>query len=101
LYAALPEFQKGGHERLRQSLEEFSRLDLRHYYACFLIRILNAEFSVIPEQYDRDCHLEYPSGAVVHVLGICRAEFGPRRLRREWALLDKTAIWMQIIAHTG
>ena len=42
-----------------------------------------------------------PSGAEVHVMGICHAEFGPRGLRREWALLDETAIWMQILRHTG
>ncbi len=133
-------------------------------YASILERIMGAEFSIIPEQYDRACHLEYPSGqsahgwaaadafwmglrasfpsakfeihhqigmeeallppraairwsltgthsgwgsfgapsgAEVHVMGICHAEFGPRGLRREWVLLDETAIWMQIIAYTG
>lgn len=133
-------------------------------YADILNRMMSAEFSIIPQQYDRACHLEYPSGqsahgwaaadafwlglraafpsakfeihhqigleeallppraairwsltgthsgwgsfgapsgAEVHVMGICHAEFGPRGLRREWALLDETAIWMQIIAHTG
>lgn len=133
-------------------------------YADILNRIMSAEFSVIPQQYDRACHLEYPgghaghgwgeadafwlglraafpsatfeihhqigmeeplmppraairwsltgthsgwgsfgapTGAEVHVMGISHAEFGPRGLRREWVLLDETAIWMQIIAHTG
>ena len=133
-------------------------------YGDILTLMMSAEFSIIPQQYDRACHLEYPSGqsahgwgaadafwiglrasfpsakfeihhqigmeealmppraairwsltgthsgwgtfgapsgAEVHVMGICHAEFGPRGLRREWALLDETAIWMQIIAHTG
>jgi hypothetical protein len=42
-----------------------------------------------------------PSGAMVYVMGICHAEFGPRGLRREYALYDETAIWKQIILQTG
>jgi hypothetical protein len=42
-----------------------------------------------------------PSGAPVHVMGIAHAEFGPRGLRREYVLFDETAIWMQILSHTG
>jgi hypothetical protein len=42
-----------------------------------------------------------PSGAPVHVLGITQVEFGPRGLRREWTLIDETAIWKQILLHTG
>ncbi len=42
-----------------------------------------------------------PSGARVYVMGISHAEFGPRGLRREWVLLDETAIWKQILMHTG
>ncbi|MEM7273899.1 MAG: ester cyclase [Actinomycetota bacterium] len=42
-----------------------------------------------------------PSGAPVHVMAISHAEFGPRGLRREWVLLDETAIWKQILLHTG
>ncbi len=42
-----------------------------------------------------------PSGADVHVMGICHAEFGPWGLRREWVVLDETAIWKQILLHTG
>ena len=37
-----------------------------------------------------------PSGAMVYVLGVTHAEFGPRGLRREWTLFDETAIWKQI-----
>ena len=42
-----------------------------------------------------------PTGAKVHVMGISHAEFGPRGLRREFVLLDETAIWKQILLHTG
>lgn len=42
-----------------------------------------------------------PSGAPVHVMGITHAEFGPRGLRREWTLIDETAIWKQILLATG
>ena len=42
-----------------------------------------------------------PSGARVHVMGICHAEFGPWGLRREYALYDETAIWKQIALKTG
>lgn len=42
-----------------------------------------------------------PSGAMVYILGISHAEFGPRGLRREWILTDETAIWKQIVLHTG
>jgi len=42
-----------------------------------------------------------PSGARVHVMGLTHAEFGPRGLRREWTLIDETAIWKQILLHTG
>lgn len=42
-----------------------------------------------------------PTGAEVYVLGISHAEFGPRGLRREWVLHDETAIWKQILMHTG
>ena len=129
-----------------------------------LTRLMAAEFSLIPAEYDRACHLEYPggvtghghgdadafwldlraafpsavftahhvigrddrmmppraavrwsldgphdgwggygppSGAPLHIMGITHAEFGPWGLRREWTLVDETAIWMQIVAHTG
>jgi len=42
-----------------------------------------------------------PTGAEVHVMGLSQAEFGPRGVRREWTLYDETAIWMQILAHSG
>ena len=47
-----------------------------------------------------------PTGAPVHVMGITHAEFGrlgsgPVQMRREWTLVDETAIWKQILLHTG
>lgn len=42
-----------------------------------------------------------PSGAEIYLMGISHAEFGPRGLRREWTLFDETAIWKQILLHTG
>ncbi len=144
-------------------------------YADLLTRLMAAEFSAVPANWDRACHLEYPggvtthgwdavdrfwlplraafpsaafavhhvigrgddpmmppraavrwsltgrhegwgpfgppTGAPVHVMGICHAEFGPFRagrhapgewsVRREWVLLDETAIWTQILTHLG
>ncbi len=47
-----------------------------------------------------------PTGAHVHVMGICHAEFGPYgeqppTVRREWALFDEIAIWKQILMQMG
>jgi predicted ester cyclase len=42
-----------------------------------------------------------PTGAEVFIMGITHAEFGPRGLRREWTLIDETAIWKQILLQTG
>jgi hypothetical protein len=42
-----------------------------------------------------------PSGAEVYVMGITHAEFGPRGLRREWTLIDDTAVWTQILLASG
>ncbi|MCP3971955.1 MAG: nuclear transport factor 2 family protein [Rhodobacteraceae bacterium] len=47
-----------------------------------------------------------PTGAEVYVLGISHAEFGALAgarptLRRECTLVDETAIWKQILLHTG
>ena len=42
-----------------------------------------------------------PSGAAIHVMGITHAEFGPRGLRREWTLIDETAVWKQVLLHSG
>jgi hypothetical protein len=42
-----------------------------------------------------------PTGAPVYVMGMTHAEWGPWGLRREWTLIDETAIWKQILLHTG
>jgi len=42
-----------------------------------------------------------PSRAEVTIMGITQAEFGPRGLRREWTLIDETAVWKQILLGTG
>jgi hypothetical protein len=42
-----------------------------------------------------------PTGATVYILGISQAEHGPWGLRREYTLFDETAIWKQILLHTG
>ena len=42
-----------------------------------------------------------PSGATVYVMGISHAEFGPFGLRRDYTLIDETAIWKQILLQTG
>ena len=51
-----------------------------------------------------------PTGAPVHVMAVTHAEFGPftdrahgtdHSIRREWTLFDETAIWKQILIHTG
>lgn len=48
-----------------------------------------------------------PTGAHVYIMGICHAEFGPygheggAAIRREFALIDETAIWKQILLATG
>lgn len=39
------------------------------------------------------------TGSFVFVMGITHAEFGPRGLRREWTLIDETAIWTQILGN--
>jgi len=133
-------------------------------YADILERIMGAEMSAIPAEYDRACALEYPggvsahshadadqfwmglrasfpsatftihhvigredpmmppraairfslhgkhdgwgsfgtpTGAQVYVLGMCHAEFGPWGLRREYVMIDETAIWKQLVLQTG
>ena len=138
-------------------------------YAQVLTRLMNKEFSIIPEKYDRAVQTEYagaasgishdsvndfwlglrssfpnaefkihhqigmdasmlspraairwsldgvhegwgtfgkPSGATIHVMGMCHAEFGPfgehgESIRREYALYDEIAIWKQILMHAG
>ncbi|SMX46268.1 nuclear transport factor 2 family protein [Maliponia aquimaris] len=47
-----------------------------------------------------------PTGAEVYIMGISHAEWGPSPggeplLRREWTLIDETAIWKQILLQTG
>jgi len=48
-----------------------------------------------------------PTGAEVYIMGISQAEFGPfghggrPAVRREWTLIDETAIWKQILLKTG
>ena len=42
-----------------------------------------------------------PTGAMVYVLGITHAEFGPWGLRREYTIFDETAVWKQILLRTG
>ncbi len=42
-----------------------------------------------------------PSGADVYVIGISHVEFGAAGIRREYVLIDETAIWKQILLHSG
>lgn len=48
-----------------------------------------------------------PTGAQVYIMGMCHAEYGPYgqtgdpAIRREFALIDETAIWKQILLATG
>ncbi|MGA1759997.1 MAG: nuclear transport factor 2 family protein, partial [Paracoccaceae bacterium] len=47
-----------------------------------------------------------PTGAQVYIMGASHAEFGALvgghpKLRREWAIYDETAVWKQILLHTG
>jgi predicted ester cyclase len=42
-----------------------------------------------------------PTRAPVHILGITHAEWGPWGLRRDYTLFDETAIWKQILLHSG
>lgn len=42
-----------------------------------------------------------PTGADVFIMGISHAEFGPRGIRREYALFDEVAIWKQILLQSG
>ena len=47
-----------------------------------------------------------PTGARVHVMGMCHAEFGPfgangEGIRREYVLYDEVAIWKQILMQSG
>ncbi len=46
-------------------------------------------------------HFGAPTRAEVYVMGMTQAEFGPWGLRREWTLIDETAVWKQILLATG
>ena len=133
-------------------------------YADILTRIMSAELSIIPKEYDRALQLEMPggltgyshgdadhfwlglrgafpsarfeihhqigredalmppraalrwsltgkhdgwgafgvpTGAEVHIMGMSHCEFGPWGIRREFVLIDETAVWKQILLHTG
>ena len=133
-------------------------------YADMLTRVMQAEMSLIPAEYDRACQLELPggitghshgdadqfwmglrsafpdaefkvdhiigrddagqsgraalrwslhgkhsgwgafgqpTGADVYLLGMSHAEYGPRGLHREFVIFDETAVWKQILLHTG
>ncbi|MCZ2722910.1 nuclear transport factor 2 family protein [Marinomonas sp. 15G1-11] len=42
-----------------------------------------------------------PTNAEVYIMGISHVEFGPRGIIREYVTIDDTAIWKQILLHTG
>jgi len=42
-----------------------------------------------------------PTGASVHVMGVTHVEFGSWGLRREFTIIDETAVWKQILLATG
>ncbi|TBR41403.1 nuclear transport factor 2 family protein [Marinomonas agarivorans] len=42
-----------------------------------------------------------PTDAQVYIMGISHVEFGPRGINREFVVMDDTAIWKQILLHTG
>ncbi|MEM9247635.1 MAG: nuclear transport factor 2 family protein [Pseudomonadota bacterium] len=94
-------------------------------FADLLTRLMDAEFSVIPEEWDRACHLEYPGGqtghghaaADAHWLGL-RASFPgavfrihhvigreddrmPPRAAVRWSLTGAHAGWGAFGAPTG
>lgn len=56
-----PENDKSGPYRSRGNNSEVGSR-----YADLLMRIMEAEFSVIPSEYDRACHLELPGGVTAH-----------------------------------
>ncbi len=51
--------------------------------------------------HDGEGRFGAPSGADVHVMGISHCEFGPDGVLREWVLIDDTAVWKQVLLHTG
>ncbi len=42
-----------------------------------------------------------PTGAEVYIMGFSHADFGPWGIRGEYTVFDETAIWKQILLHTG
>jgi predicted ester cyclase len=42
-----------------------------------------------------------PSGAQLHIMGMTHVEFGPHGIRREWTLIDETAVIKQILLAKG
>ena len=42
-----------------------------------------------------------PTGAEVYIMGFTHAEFGPRGIRAEFTVFDETAVWKQILLHSG
>jgi len=42
-----------------------------------------------------------PTGAEVYIMGMTHFEFGPRGIRREYTLIDETAVWKQILLAAG
>jgi len=51
--------------------------------------------------HDGEGRYGVPTGADVHVMGISHCEFGPDGILREWVLIDDTAVWKQVLLHTG
>ena len=57
-------------------------------------------------KHDGSGYFGAPTGADIYILGISHAEWGELiggqvTLRREWTLFDETAIWKQILLHSG
>ncbi|MEM0935922.1 MAG: ester cyclase [Pseudomonadota bacterium] len=99
--------------------------ELGETYADLLTRLMSAEFSVIPEEWDRACHLEYPGGeaghghaaADAHWLGLRAAfpsakfeihhmigredEMMPPRAALRWSLTGAHSGWGAFGAPTG
>ncbi|EPX82973.1 ester cyclase [Salipiger mucosus] len=52
-------------------------------------------------RHDGHGALGRPTGAMVDILGMTQAEFGPDGLRREWTLYDRPGVLAQILGQTG
>ena len=42
-----------------------------------------------------------PTGADIYIMGFSHADFGPWGIRGEYTVFDETAIWKQILLHSG